>query len=285
MVIPLIPFAASGALSEAAGTVLEKNILRKRKIDFRDYQVYSFLAITLLTIPLLLFFWHLSPEALNLKNIFILLFVITCSIIANLFVFYSLKWEKITELEPLRLFQPLFVILLAFILYSSERQNPYQIIIAALIASLALIFSHIKKHHLKLNKYMVSALLGSLFFAIELVVSKYLLSYYNGITFYFIRCSLIFIISLLIFKSKPSSIDKKSWIYVVLVAGIWVFYRTLVYYGYMHFSVIFTTLLFVLSATLIYLFAVIFLKEKITWRNIIASIVILACVAYAVHVS
>jgi len=283
MVIPLIPFTAAGAISEATATIVEKKILKKRKINFKDYQVYSFLTISLLMIPFLLFFWHSTVEATSIKNIIILLLVIFSALIANLFAFYSMKWEKMTELEPLRLFQPLFVIILAFIFYSSERQISNNIILAAVVASLALIISHIRKHHLKFNKYRIAALLGSLFFAIELVISKHLLSYYNGITFYFIRCSLIFLISLIIFKSKPSSIDKKSWFGLTLASGIWVFCRILIYYGYMHFSVIFTTLIFILSSALIYLFAIIFLKEKIIWRNLVASLIILACVGYAVH--
>jgi len=280
MPIPLIPFAGAGAISEGAGTILEKKVLRKKKINFKDYQVFSFLSIAIVMIPLLFFFWNINSDAFQLKNILILAFVVLSSIIANLFVFYAMKWEKITEIEPMRLFQPLFVIILALLIYPSERTN-HQIIIAALVASLALIFSHIKKHHIQFNKYMISALLGSLFFALELVASNSILQYYSPISFYFIRCSFIFLISFAIFKSKPGSIDKKTWIYVVGIAMIWVFYRILLYFGYVHYGVIFTTLLFILSAVFIYLFAMIFLKEKPTWRNLIAALIILACVGYA----
>ena len=273
-----IPFA--GAISEAAGTILEKIVLRKRKINYKIYTVFSFLAIVLVSLPLLYFFWKLSPEAYETKNFIILLFVIATSIIANLLMFYSLKREKVTELEPLRLFQPLFVILLAFAIYSAERN--FSILIVALIASGALIFSHLRKHHLQYNKYLIAALLASLFFAIELVASRAILPYYSGITFYFIRCAAILLITLAIFRPNPKNIDKKSGILILITGAIWVFYRVILYYGYLTYGVIFTTLLFILAPIFIYIFARIFLKEKLNWRNIIAAIIIVACVVYAI---
>jgi len=273
-----IPFA--GAISEAAGTILEKTVLRKRRIDYKVYTVFSFLAIVLVSLPLLYFFWKLEPEAYETKNFIILLFVIATSIIANLLMFYSLKRENVTELEPLRLFQPLFVILLAFAIYSTERN--FSILIVALVASGALIFSHLRKHHLQFNKYLIAALLASLFFAIELVASRAILPYYSGITFYFIRCAAIFIFTFAIFRSSPKFIDKTSGFLILVTGAIWIFYRVVLYYGYLTYGVIFTTLLFILAPIFIYIFARIFLKEKLNWRNILAAIIIVACVAYAI---
>ena len=48
-------------------------------------------------------------------------FIIVIVTAANYFTFIGLKNEDLTIFEPLVLFQPLFVILLAFIFYSSER--------------------------------------------------------------------------------------------------------------------------------------------------------------------
>lgn len=280
-----IPFAAAGGFLEGVGTVLVKKVLRKHKLDIKSYQVFEFLAIFLVMVPLIWFFWKLTPEALTLTSIGIFAFVIAASIIANLLVFYAFKWEKVTELEPMRLFQPLFVILIAFVIYASERQTSIHILGAALVASLALIFSHIKKHHLKFNKYMIAALLGSLFFALELVASKSILPYYSPLSFYFVRCSFVFLISYAIFRPKFNTANQHTWIHIFIIGAIWVAYRVLLYYGYTAFGVIFTTLLFILAPVFIYTLSSIFLKEKLTWRNIVATAIIVACVAYAVTVA
>jgi len=281
-----IPFF--GAFLEAAGTVLEKKILRG-KIDFKSYNVFGFLAIILLILPSIfilgyffptLFSLRIHSSALEIKNILIMSTIILLSILANLFVFYAMKWEKITEIEPIRLFQPLFVIIFAFILYSSERQTATPIIIAAIIASLALILSHIRKHHLKISKYSLAAFLGSVFFAAELALSKEILNYYSPMAFYLIRCFFIFIITLLIFRPKLDSIPGKKWPYVFLVAFIWILYRILLYFSYETKGIIITTLLFILAPVFIYLLSYFYLKEKPNWRNILAAIVILLCVAY-----
>jgi drug/metabolite transporter (DMT)-like permease len=286
----LIPF--TGAIAEAAGTIYEKTILRKKKVDYRDYNVFSFLSITILTIVAIFFLGKILPEffafkvsleALELKNILLMVGVIIFSILANLTLFYATKWEKITEIEPIRLLQPLFTIVLAFLIFPSERQTGNNILIASLVASLALIFAHIRKHHLKINKYAIAALLASLFFAIELIISKAILIFYTPITFYLIRCFFIFLITLIIFRPNFKSENKKVWKSIIITGGIWVLYRILLYSGYVHAGVIVTTLLLSLVTPIfIYIFSYIYLKERPSKRNILAAIIILACVTYAI---
>ena len=129
---------------------------------------------------------------------------------------------------------------------------------------------------------MIAALIGSLFFAVELVISRAILPYYSSLTFYFLRCLSIFLIAAIIFHPKMTSIETKIKILILITGAIWVAYRLILYYGYLQYGVIFTTILFILAPVFIYLFARIFLKEKITWRNIIASAIIIACVIAAI---
>lgn len=287
-----IPFL--GALSEATGTIIEKKVLRKKRVDFRAYNTFSFLAIILMLIPLLFILNFIFPEkfpitinseAFILKNIIILLGVIFFSILANLFVFYAMKWEKMTEIEPMRLMQPLFTIILAFIFYTGERQTQTQILIAALIASLTLILSHVHKYHFQLNKYAWSAIFGSLFFAIELVISKQILTYYPPLIFYLFRCLGVFLVSLFIFKSNAKKIEIKTWSMIYITGLIWIVYRLLLYTSFVKSGLIITTLLFILTPVFIYILSYKYLNEKPNWRNIIASVIIVLCVAYAMIIS
>ena len=277
--IPLL-----GALALGTGTVLEKVILKKRKIDIRLYQTASFLAITLLMIPLLYFFWKLDAGALTLKSVLIFVTIIISSVLANVFALYSIKWEKVTVLEPAKLFEPLFVICLTVffgLFISGVYETNTKFLLPALVAGLAILFPHIKKEHLKLNKYFISALLGSLFFALELVLSKLILDFYSPITFYFLRCLFVFLISLSLFRPKFNSLDKKTSLIIFGTAGIWIAYRLAVYFGYSKYGIIFTTLITMLAPIVIYLLARIFLKEKLNWKNILSSAIIVACIVYS----
>ena len=279
--IPII-----GALLEGTGTTIDRKILKNKKVNYKNYTVYGFLAIIVVMLPLIFFYWKVSPEALYLKNILIFLIVIVASVFANILSCYAIKRETVCEIEPIRMMQPLFTILIAFLLsfffiaYRTERN--VSILVLALIASVALIASHVKKHHLVFDKYIISAILGSFLFAVELAVSKDLLNYYSSFTFYFLRCIFIFLITLVIFRPRFSSIPNKIKIWVVAVAVIWVIYRVILYYGYIKYGVVFTTMLFILGPIFVYVFARIFLKEKITFRNIISAIIIVACVVAAI---
>ncbi|MDP2925135.1 MAG: EamA family transporter [Nanoarchaeota archaeon] len=279
--IPII-----GAILEGAGNIIDKKIVITHNVNYKNCTVYGFLALVLIMLPLTFFFWEIKPEAYSIPNLLIFMSVVFFSILANLLVFYSLKREKVTELEPIRLMQPLFTILLAFIFsfffaaYYTERK--YSILLLALIASISLIASHVKKHHLVLNKYITAAILGSLFFAVELVISKAILPYYSSLTFYFLRCLLIFLITAFIFHPDIKSIKNKTKLLMLLSGAIWVSYRWILYYGYLSLGIVFTTILFILGPIFIFIFARIFLKEKIYLRHIIASIIIIACIIAAI---
>ena len=279
--IQIIPIL--GALALGIGTVLERFILKKRKIGIKFYQTASFFVISLILIPLLFFFWKLDNSAFELKNILIFFSVIATSIAANLFVFYSLKGEKVTNLEPARILEPMFTILLA-LLFSLFIPRLYEqnikILFPAIIASIALIFPFIGKD-LDVNKYFVSAIFGSFFFGLELILSRLILDLYSPITFYFFRCLFIFIISLIIFRPEFKMIDKKISSAIIATGLVWVIYRVAVYFGYLHYGVVFTTLLIMLGPMFVYILAHKFLKEKLNWKSILSSAVIIGCVIYS----
>lgn len=274
-----------GAFLEGAGMTIEKIVMKKKIFNYKNYTVFGFLGIIIAMLPFIYFFWKILPEAYQLKNLFILFLIVLFSILANVSYFIALKKEKLSTLEPIRLMQPLLTILLAFIMsfffqiYYVERN--YSILILGLIASITLVLSHIEKDHFKMDKYIIAAFLSSLFFALELVLSKFILPYYSSFTFYFVRCLIILIITFLIFRPK-FKIDKKSGSLIFLTGIIWVIYRIILYYGYEIYGIVFTTILFILTPIFIYIFAKVFLKEKLTWRNIISSMVIVICVVLAI---
>ncbi len=274
-----------GAIALATGTIIQKTILIKKKINIKLYQNATFLAITFALIPLIFFFWKFDMQALELKNILIFLGVVIFSIIANLFVDYSMKWEKVSKLEPAKILEPLFVILLAIVFSFLVNEQLYErnlnVVIPALLSGVALIFLHFKKDHIRFNKYFLAAIAGSFFFATELILSRLILDFYSPVSFYFLRCISIFIIGFVIFRPNFKKLNTKIRWKILGLGAIWVFYRIIVYYGYLNWGVIFTTLMLMLGPLFIYLFAWKFLKEKLRWKNILAAIVIIGSILYA----
>jgi len=278
-----IPFI--GALALGVGTIWEKILLRKKKMDIGTYQTISFLSIIILMLPLLFFFWKLDSQIFELKNILIFLGIIICAVVANIFALYSLKGDKVTKTEPARVIEPVFVILIALILslfIEEFETSSSKFILPALIAGLAIIFPHIKKGNIKFNKYFTAALIASFLFALELTLSDLILSFFTPISFYLIRCVFIFVISAFIFKPKLTQIDKKTSLNILLIGIVWISYRIAVYFGYIRYGVMFTTLITMMAPIMIYLLASIFLKEKLNWKNILSSIIITGCVIYSV---
>jgi drug/metabolite transporter (DMT)-like permease len=114
-----------------------------------------------------------------------------------------------------------------------------------------------------------------------LVASKPLLQYYNSITFYFLRCLAVLLITAIIFRPK-NKVDNKLKFTIILTSAMWIIYRIILYYGYASYGIIFTTMLFILTPIFTYIFAAIFLKEKITMKQIISTIIIVACISAAI---
>lgn len=279
----MITIPILGAIALGAGTVLDKFNLRNKKIGTKLYQSISFLFLVLVMIPLTFFFWKLDSPAFELKNILIFSAVIASAVGANFLMFKSEKKAKITNIEPALVVETFFVIIITLIIglfiqgFSTTNEK---IIIPTLIALAALIFPFIKKEHLHINKYFIAAILGSFLFGLELVLSKFILDYYSPLTFYFLRCLFVLIISVIIFKPNFKGIDKKSLLIILVTEIIYVVYRVANYYGYQHYGIVLTTLIMMIAPIETYILANKFLKEKLSWKNILSSLIILGCVAY-----
>lgn len=277
-----IPFIGSFSLAMIA--LMEKLALKVRRLKIETMQVYSFLASVLVMLPIIYFFWDVDTSALKLYNLLLLFLIVIFSILANLLAFYSLKGEKLTNIEPARILEPLFVVILAIIFsfFSNLYDRDLHMVIPAFIAITVLIISNTKKHHLKLNKYILAAIGGSLFFATELILSRMILEFYSPISFYFVRNLAVLFFSFVLFRPRLKGVSVRVKKEIFLIGFLWVIYRLAVYYGYIHVGIVTTTLILLIAPVLIYFFAWKFLKEKLHWKNVLSAIIILTCVVYVV---
>lgn len=285
----MVLFPILGAFAKAVAEITERFVLMKEIIKTKQYQALQFIGITLFVFPLLFFFWKLDSEALTLKNILILILIGIISIAGNWFTFTSMKWQKLSKLEPAKMTEPLFVVVLAllfsYIISPTIYERNFHALIPAMIAALALIFSHLEKHHLDFNKYFTFALIGSFLYALELVFSKLILDFYSPITFYFARSILVLLGTLIVFRPNLfENLDKPTKFQIALISFLWVVYRLVIYFGYSSIGIAKTTLILMLAPIFVYIIAWKFLKEELSWKNIVASIVIIGCVVYTVFI-
>ncbi len=273
-IIPTIA-AVSGSLE----MFLNKFILSKDKVNYKLFTAMSFILLSFIMLIISPFLFEYSAGFLLPMNIILLLIIVIIGTIANVWLFHGMKSEQLTETDALLVFGNMFTILFSAIIYIDER-NPY-ILIPAFIASLALIWSHVKRHHLKFHKSALMILGAMALFAVENVIVKYLLYTYNAFTLYFIRCFFIMIILVIYFRPNLKKLDRKKYFHLTITQILIITQLVLTYYSFQKFGVVYTMLIMTLMPILLYIYALVWLKEKLEMKKLIAGIVILLCVVVA----
>jgi len=162
------------------------------------------------------------------------------------------------------------------------QERNIHIFVASIIASLALIFAHFKKNHLLFSKNHLRVLFCVIIMSLEAIFNKIVLEFTSPVFLYFIRCLILFILLTIIYKPKPSQLNSKGW-WIIFLNGVFaVVQMVLKYYGFQKAGIIVTNLIMTLSPILIYIASVTFFKEKLQKRYILAGIIILACIIYAI---
>ncbi|PIN79011.1 hypothetical protein COV16_05215, partial [Candidatus Woesearchaeota archaeon CG10_big_fil_rev_8_21_14_0_10_34_8] len=124
------------AVSESFATVTDKFNLNSNKINGKIFTSLLFLFMGLVSIPLLYFF-KAGDEAFTLFPLIILVFIIIGSAVQNILFYIGLENKNLSHIEPIRNSEPILVILIAFLVYPSER-NLF-VFILGMITTLAII--------------------------------------------------------------------------------------------------------------------------------------------------
>lgn len=276
----MIIYPILAALLGSLATLGEKEVLSRLKVDYRLFTSVLFLFLFLFSFIVALFLGKISiPEVYTLKYISLFLGMLITATAWNLLLYRGLQHESMTEFELVTMSKPIVIILVASILLSSERN--LHIFLAAVVAALALFFSHLRRNHLVFNKYL-GGLLGYLFLAaLENVFDKKLLEVFSPAALYAARTGLIFLVLLILIRPKFKNLEKKDTLVIALLSVLGTAFMIIQYQSFDQFGIVFTALYLTLLPILVYLFAVVFLKERLKLRVVLASLVILAAIIYA----
>ncbi len=277
MILPIL-----SAISRSAEIILDKQILSRQKVDFRNYLVGGFLLILVVGGVIGIFFGEISSSFFQFSFLLAFIGVIATAVGWNAIFYRAIQHEKLTDVEPIILATPLSVILIGAIFIPDEREWKY--IILGVIAALSIIIAHIRKSHLHFNIYSLSLVGYVLLFGFEALFLKVVLANCNAFALYPIRVFFVMIILALIFRPPLKKLRKKDWLSLVVVALIANTYHLFLYLSYDIYGITFTALFIVLEPILIYLASLFFFKEKFYWRNIVAAVVVVGCVITALLV-
>ena len=273
----MFPFIA--AVSQAAGIIVDKIILTRRRMEIHVFIPVLFLFLFLLTAILMPFWGTISLEFFRPYYLIIFVLMIAAALIWNVFYYKGAQAEKVQEFELIIMFQPLLTILLAAFLI--EKNTNIHLLIASIIASLALIFSHVKKMHFQLSRESWGLVLAVVFISIEIILQRIMLNVLSPVSLYFVRTGIIFVFFIILYRPRIRQVANTNALLILATSTLGVLQMTTKFYGFQELGVIYTSLILILSPILVYIISTIVLHERLRVRTIISALVILGCIVYA----
>lgn len=272
-------FPLISALSQSAGVILDKIILTRRRVEHHVYVPILFLFLFVITACVYPFLGKISPEFFTTHNLIYFALLIIVALIWNYFYYRAIGEEKVQQFELILLFQPLLTILLATIIFKSERN--LHIEIAAIIAAIALIVAHAKKDHFVPSRGSIDTIMAVVFMSIELIIIEILLTTITPVALYAIRTGVIAIAFYFLYRPRISQVAIKNFGLIFLTSILGAGQMITKFYGFEKYGVIYTSLILIIAPLLIYICSVIVLHEKLKLRTAISALVILLCIIYA----
>lgn len=268
-------FPILAAVLQASSFTLDKVVLSIRRVNFKTYIGVSFPLIFLITLVIFLIFRPpLSFDLLAGNLWWLLLISIGMTIVTNLIFYRALDDDKLGEIQTLDLLHSIPIIIFASIIFADERN--FFVIIPALIASSAVIWSHWEHHHFKIAKHTLPFVIWSLSVApIGASISRVLLANWNPVSLELVRAGAVALILGPLFAKYAQKISFKTFSLLlatnILTSIAWILF----YFSYQRSGIIYTILVFSIQPLLVYLASVFFLEEPLQWRKAVAFGIVL----------
>ncbi len=272
------------AISSFCNDVVLKQLLGKLKLPLKYYLPYVFIFLTIISAFTLRIDSTIQPGAFSLGNIILFILMVVSAVIWNVLIAESLQTEPLSEYELIILTAPLITIILAAVFLPAERN--IHIFLAGLIASIALIGTQIRSHHLQFSKSAKRTLWAVLFIAIETILLRHLLNFFAPPILYFIRVLVVAVIFLYMYKPDTNIFKHHdATLGLILAAFCGTAMMTLKYYALRSIGVSETTIILLLGPVLVYLPSYYYFRERRDFkRDMIGALVIVGCIIYSLAV-
>lgn len=272
-----ISFTAIAIISAFLGAVA--NILARtllKELRSQDILGINFLTMAATLILLSPTFYLLKPTLLAM-GLLVLIGVIDTT--ANYFFFKTFEKTEASIATPILSLAPAFTFFFGWLVLGDIVSLKTYILAVAIIVLTVLFSVDFKNfYRFKVNT-LIPALLASLLFGISAVPSKFLLSQLDAInppTLYMFRAGFIALFSLIMFGPSIVKISIEQYRIIffrgLVVISQWVF----LYYALQKGSAGVAVTLVNITPIFVFILAIVFLREKPTFKKVLASVLILA---------
>lgn len=274
----IFPFLA--AVLQATSATLDKVILSK-KVNFRGYLGISFPISFFVTLIIFSIYKPtISYEFFSGFQLFWLLVSIILTILTNYIIYKALAQDYLGEIETIGLVAAIPTIILSSIVFTSERN--FFVVILAIIASAAIIWSHLEGGKLSIRKNTLPFLVCALtLMPLNAIVMKILLSHWSPISLELIRNGVVAAVFLPMFQKSIKATNFTAMLFLLLTNVLTSVAWILFFFSYQKIGIIYTILLFSLQPILVYFAAIFILKEQPQYKKIVAFIIVIASIAIA----
>ncbi|MFA5270163.1 MAG: DMT family transporter [Patescibacteria group bacterium] len=275
MLYPLL----AAAIDSVALVFTKRSLGIFKKLTNQAFAFYLFIfivAVGLITLP-----WtgHIDQLAFSPRYIILVLLMVVLAANYNLLYYYGLKHERVSQLEPLLLFNPLLTVVIAGLIYPDERS--WQIYLSVGLAAMLLIWARWHAGSITLDKAMWAMVGFAVLYGIEVAIIRQLLEMYSPISLYLVRCLATALFLWILGRGRMPMISWRQATYFLGLAISAVVVTSLVYLSYHTQGISSTIMVMIISPVLVYSLSAVVLKEKISPRDVIASIGVVLLVLWA----
>lgn len=195
-----------------------------------------------------------------------------------MFYYRAMAVDTVHEVQLIGLLHKFPVIIFSSVLFAGERHIPT--IIAATIAALAVLWSHIDHHHIRLESKTKQFLLYEMLISpFGVVAAKILLDTMHPIAFEFIRTFALAILVAPLFISYIGSVGTNGFLLLVCTNMIttvaWILYS----FSIQRAGILYSVLIFSVQPLLVYVGSMLFLRERLEWKKAVALVVVLCAIS------
>lgn len=270
-----LPFLV--AIADALNLIFSKFFLRRfGRLSYKEFNWIAFLGITTVLVVLSILF-DLFPSGTQLSDHFWAVLALgILGALGNILFFQGLERERVGNIEPFVIFNPLAATLVASIFFPEERST---FIYGAIgLAGLVLAWANLRGTKLELSPALYGIMGFWVIYGLEVALVNHLIDFFHPVTLYLVRCLIIFV-TLTVFSRPDFKIIRAVHLpFAFVLGGLAVFSVTMLYTAIRILGVAPSLFVLVISPMLVYWFSARVLKERWNRRNVIASVLVLLLV-------